>query len=158
MANKVNPPPQLQIPKAILADREWLAYERQRDTILFQLWQRMGGNTDIIDDTQQNVTGASSRVSRNAARINSLELKEFEIVTALTNTTTDRNQIIICKNTSPIEVTLDPQAVEDDEVHIKRRGEQVIVIGLIDGDNDQIINVLNWSSHYVFDGTDWSSI
>ncbi|RKW71272.1 hypothetical protein, partial [Bacillus sp. L75] len=90
--------------------------------------------------------------------INSLELKEFEILTTLIDLTTDRNQIILCKNVAPITIILDPQAVEEDEVHVKRRGEEVTVIGLIDGSNDQIINVLNWSAHYVFDGTDWSSI
>ncbi len=81
----VNPPPQLKIPENILKDPQWLAYERQRDIIIFQLWQRTGGNVDVIEDSQQNITSSSSRVSRNAARINSLELKEFEIV----NTTTD---------------------------------------------------------------------
>jgi hypothetical protein len=111
-----------------------------------------------VENTEQALTSTGSRVSRNAARINSLELKEFEILTTLIDLTTDRNQIILCKNVAPITITLDPQAVAEDEVHIKRRGDTVTVIGLIDGLNDQVINVLNWSSHYVFDGTDWSSI
>lgn len=158
MANRINPPPQLQVPPALLKDKPTRDYLRQVETILFQLWQRTGGDTDIIDDGQNNITSTSSRVSRNAARINSLELKEFEILTTLIDLTTDRNQIILCKNVAPITIILDPQAVEEDEVHVKRRGEEVTVIGLIDGSNDQIINVLNWSAHYVFDGTDWSSI
>lgn len=155
---QVNPPPQLNIPPNLLKDRQTRDYLRQIETILFQLYNRTGGNTDIVEDSQQNITSTSSRVSRNAARINSLELKEFEILTTTGDLTTDRNQIILCKNIAPITITLDPQAVSEDEVHIKRRGEEVAVIGLIDGSNDQIINVLNWSSHYVFDGTDWSSI
>ena len=158
MANPVNPPPQLQIPQALLKDRQTRDYLRQVETILFQLWNRVGGDTNIIEDSQQGLTSTSSRVSRNAARINSLELKEFEILTTLVDLTTDRNQIILCKNVTPIIITLDPQAVAEDEVHVKRRGESITVVGLIDGSNDQIINVLNWSAHYVFDGTDWSSI
>ena len=158
MATQVNPPPQLKLPQAVLKDPQWAAYERQRDTILFQLWQRMGGDTDIIEDNQQNITSSSSRVSRNAARINSLELKEFEIVKATADVTAKEYQIIICKNVMPITVTLDPQAVEDDEVHIKRRGGSIDVIGSIDGFTNKTINVLNYSMHLIYDGTDWSEI
>lgn len=158
MAVNVNPPPQLKIPQAIQKDPQWLAYERQRDTILFQLWQRIGGPTDIIDESQQNITSTSSRVSRNAARINSIELKEFEIVNTTESVTTEEFQIVICKNTSPITVTLDPQAIKDDEVHIKRRGESIEVVGEIDGFTNKTINVLNYSMHLIYDGTDWSEI
>lgn len=111
-----------------------------------------------IDDSKQEITSSSSRVSRNAARINSLELKEFEIVSTTTALTTFRNQIIICKNTDVIDITLDPQAIEEDEVHIKRRDAQVGVIGLVDGKNNLTINIKNFSLHLVFDGIDWSQI
>jgi hypothetical protein len=112
---------------------------------------------DVIA-TEQALTSTSSRVSRNAARINSLELKRFEIVEVLADITTDLNQMLICRNVAPITVTLDPDAIEEDEVHIKRRGESITVVGLIDGSNDEIINVLNWNAHYVFNGLDWSSM
>ncbi len=158
MAVSVNPPPQLKMPTVILKDPQWLAYERQRDIILFQMWQRMGGTTDIIEESQQDITGSSSRVSRNAARINSLELKEFEIVNTTVGLTAEEFQIIICKNTVSIDITLDPQAIENDEVHIKRRGSSINVIGSIDGFTNKTINVLNYSMHLVFDGTDWSEI
>lgn len=157
MAVKVNPPPQLRTPKVMLSDPEWLAYERQRDTILFQLWQRVGGGTDLIEDSQQNITSSSSRVSRNAARINSIELKQFEIIKTTESLTTEEFQIIICKNPLPIIVTLDPQAVEDDEVHVKRDDGDVMLLGLIDGVLDYIIPE-NWSLHLVFNGIDWSNI
>jgi len=158
MANPVNPPPQLRIPRSFLGDPEVKSFVEQTNTILFQLWQRTGGTTDIIEDSQQNITSSSSRVSRNAARINSLELKEFEIVNTTTSVTAEEFQIIICKNVSSIDVTLSPQAVENDEVHIKRRGGPINVIGSIDGFTDKLINVLNYSMHLVFDGTDWSEI
>jgi hypothetical protein len=157
MAN-VNPPPALKMPRIILEDREWRDYERDRDTILFQLWQRTGGNTDEVEESKNNITSSSSRVSRNAARINSLELRQFEIVNAISDLTTRDYQVVICKNTVPISITLDPQAVEDDEVHIKRRGVSVEVIGSIDGFTNKTINLLNYSMHLIFDGTDWSEI
>jgi len=157
MAN-VNPVPTLRIPMAFRKDREVLAFVEQLNTIVFQLRERTGGNVDTIENSTQNITSSSSRVSRNAARINSIELKEFEIVQTTTSLTASEYQIIICKNTLPIEVTLDPQAVEDDEVHIKRRGGSISVIGLIDGFTNRTLNVKNYSMHLVFDGTDWSEI
>jgi hypothetical protein len=121
--------------------------------------------TDVVNDTvteviatEQALTSTSSRVSRNAARINSLELKRFEIVDVLSDVTSNLNQMLICRNVVPIVVTLDPNAIQEDEVHVKRRGESITVIGLIDGSNDEIINVLNWNAHYIFNGTDWSSM
>lgn len=155
---QVNPPPQLNIPPNFLKDRETRDYLRQIETILFQLYNRTGGASDIIEDNQQDITSTSSRVSRNAARINSLELKEFEIVNTTTGLAAEEFQIIVCKNTSPINITLDPQAIENDEVHIKRRGGSIEVIGSIDGLTNKTINVLNYSMHLVFDGVDWSEI
>ena len=111
-----------------------------------------------IENTEQALTSTSSRVSRNAARINSIELKEFEIVNTTTDLTTEEYQIVICKNVAPINITLDPNAIKDDEVHIKRRGEEITVIGSIDGFTNKTINILNYSMHLVFDGTDWSEI
>lgn len=158
MAVKVNPPPLLTIPRKFLEDREVRSFIEQQNVIIFQLWNRTGGDNDDISDSKENITSSSSRVSRNAARINSIELKEFEIVTTTTSLTAEEFQIIICKNTAPITVALDPQAIEHDEVHIKRRGESIEVIGSIDGFTNKTINVLNYSMHLIFDGTDWSEI
>lgn len=115
-------------------------------------------SSENIESTEETLTSTGSRVSRNAARINSLELKEFEILQVTAGVTTEENQILICKNTVPIDVTLDTQAIEEDEVHIKRRGSIINVIGLIDGFTNRTINVKNYSMHLVFDGTDWSEI
>jgi hypothetical protein len=46
MSNPVNPPPQLRIPRQFLGDRETMAFFEQQRTILFQLWSKLGGNTD----------------------------------------------------------------------------------------------------------------
>lgn len=158
MAVNVNPPPALKIPQAFLNDREVRTFIEQQNTIIFQLYNRTGGNNDAIEESEQNITSSSSRTSRNSAKINSLELKEFEIISTTEDLTTEEFQIIICKNTSPIMITLDPQAIENDEVHIKRRGVSIEVVGSIDGFTNKTINVLNYSMHLVFDGTDWSEI
>jgi hypothetical protein len=112
----------------------------------------------IVETTEQELTSTGSRVSRNATRINSIELKEFEIIKTTVGVTTAAFQVIICKNATPIIIILDPQAVEDDEVHIKRRGELVTVKGLIDGFTDFDLNAPLYSMHLIYDGTDWSEI
>jgi hypothetical protein len=134
MSISVNPPPQLRIPKIILQSKEWLEYEKQRDIILFQLYSRTGGNDD-------NVSNPKGR---------------FEIVNVTSNKVTSGSQILICRNTLPIVIQLDPNAIEETEVHVKRRGSEVLVTGSIDGETDRTINILNWNDHYVFDGVDWS--
>jgi len=130
---------------------------RFMDWIELVTGQTNTSSTDI-ENTQQDVIASSSRVSRNAARINSIELKEFEIVNTAIGVTAEEFQVIICKNTTPITVTLDPSAIKDDEVHIKRRGASIKVIGSIDGFTNKTINVLNYSMHLIFDGVDWSEI
>ena len=158
MAFRVNPPPHLRLPEEFAKDKAKREFFRQIDQILFQLWNRTGGPTDAVDEAGQTLTSTGSRVSRNAAKINSLELKDFEIVQTSIDFTTIRNQIIICKNSSRIEVTLDPQAIEEDEVHIKRRDAEIKVIGTVDGFTNRTINIKGYSMHLVFDGVDWSEI
>tara|TARA_R110000851_G_scaffold105683_1_gene224285 strand:+ start:5965 stop:6261 length:297 start_codon:yes stop_codon:yes gene_type:complete len=46
--NKINPPPLLRKPKAFKGESDVNAYTDQIETILFQMWKRMGGNTDYI--------------------------------------------------------------------------------------------------------------
>lgn len=47
---KVNPPPMLRIPKAFLSDPAVRAFVEQQNTIMFQLWERTGGNNDFISE------------------------------------------------------------------------------------------------------------
>lgn len=86
MANPVNPPPFLRIPKAFLQDKEVRAFVEQQNTVLFQLYQKLGGNTDPIADLENsNSNGFSSQVQWMQQQINGLP--EFTIDT--TGFTTD---------------------------------------------------------------------
>lgn len=158
MANRVNPPKQLVLPNSIRENRDLKKAFDDTHFILFQMWQRLGGGDDAVENSKQDIISSGSRVSRNAARINSLELKEFEIIITTESLTTFINQIIICKNTGSIDITLDPEAIEGDEVHIKRSADVVEVIGQVDGLTNLTINVPLFSLHLVFNGTDWSQI
>lgn len=158
MVIPVNPPPLLKIPKRFFDDPELRPFFEQQKTILFQLWNRSGGSIDIITETIEALTSTASRVARDAAKINALEKVGFDVELVTADFTTLRNQILICKNTSPISVTLDPNAVNEDMVHIKRRASSITVVGTIDGLTNKIINVVNYSMFLAFDGTDWSEI
>ena len=155
----VNPPPQIILPQSLIdLGPDVVNYFQQQNRFDLQLWTRTGGASDEIDNSAQNLTSTGSRVSKNAAIINSLQLKEFEIVIVTADFETSGNQILICKNTIPIQITLDPNAIEEDELHIKRRDEEIEEIGTIDGLPNRTISVLQHSDHLVFDGIDWSVI
>ena len=63
MTNPVNPPPFLNIPREFLANKEQRAFFQQQNTILFQLWQKLGGASDPIADlTSFSTNGFSSQV------------------------------------------------------------------------------------------------
>ncbi len=158
MSVAVNPPPQLRIPDKFFEDPDIRAYFEQQSTILFQLWNRTGGSDDDVDSSQQDLTSMGSRVARNAVKINALEKTSFDVEIISADFTTSRNQIIICQNTSVIDVTLDPNAIEEDQIHIKRTRDVVNVIGNIDGDTSKKINVKYFSMHLVFNGVEWSQI
>ncbi len=158
MSIAVNPPPQLRIPDEFFNNPDIRAYFEQYNTILFQLWNRTGGSEDVVDNSQQDLTSMGSRVARNAVKINALEKTSFDVEIISVDFTTSRNQIIICQNTSVIDITLDPNAIQEDQIHIKRTSDVVNVIGNIDGDTSKKINVKYFSMHLVFNGVEWSQI
>ncbi len=91
-------------------------------------------------------------------RVADLEYRVYEIVNTTASIDSEPFTTIICKNTLPIDITLDTDAKENDEVNIKRRGATVNVIGQIDGSTNMTLNIKNYSMKLVFDGTEWSEI
>ena len=77
----VNPPPQLRIPKAFLADREVRSFIEQQNTIIFQLWVKLGGNDDPISEIgNEGSTSFSPIIQQTIKRLNGLP--EFTIDTS----------------------------------------------------------------------------
>ena len=75
------------------------------------------------------------------------------------NFSTSRNQILVCVNAAPIEITLDPDAVDGDELHILRTDAEVTEKGVVNGVADRTINVVDWSDHLVYtDAAGWRVI
>ena len=112
---------------------------------------RITKNEADIIELQEDVVDLQLRVA-------ALEYRAYKIIQTTTPLTTGPFETIICKNTSSIDITLDPDAKENDEVNIKRRGAPINVIGSIDGLTNITINANLYSMKLVFDGTDWSEI
>ncbi len=81
MANFVNPPPFLKIPPEFLKDRVVRAFFEQQNTVIFQLWNKLGGNTDPVADlANSSSNGNSSQVQWMQKQISGLP--EFTIDTS----------------------------------------------------------------------------
>jgi len=89
MANPVNPPPFLRLPKAFIQDREVRAFIEQQNTIIFQLYQKLGGNADPISDIgNDGISNLSSQLQQVIKRLDGLP--EFTMDTeGFTMDTTD---------------------------------------------------------------------
>lgn len=131
--------------QGILQDTSFLADE------IDAIEARVVNNEEDIEALQEDVADLKESVEL-------LEYKKFVVVTTDESLTTSQFQIIICNNLSPIEITLKPNAVKDDELHIKRNGEQVTLKGNVNGLSDRVLNIPQWSDHLVFNGVDWSTI
>jgi len=60
---EVNPPPHVKLPKKLAEDPELRAYFQNRDFIQFQLWQKQGGGSDLIEDANQRVPTIHAEVT-----------------------------------------------------------------------------------------------
>ena len=90
MANFVNPPPFLKIPPEFLKDRVTRAFFEQQNTVIFQLWNKLGGNNNPLSDLEnRSANGFGSQVQFLQQQINGLP--EFTIDT--TGFTTDTTSI-----------------------------------------------------------------
>lgn len=120
--------------------------------------QDFGFTSDELDDLEVRVKNNEDSIVGLDQRVDELEYRAFETVITTADMTTQGYQVIICNNIVPITITLNTLAIDETEVHIKRRGAEVTIIGTIDGLVDRVINVPLWSDHLIYDGTDWSVI
>ena len=85
--------------------------------------QDFGFTSDELDALDVRVTVNEFNIAALDERVDVLEFKAFETVLTTVDLTTNGYQIIICKNTIPIIITLELAPQDETEVHIKRRGE-----------------------------------
>lgn len=124
--------------QGILQDFAYLADETDA------LELRVEINEADIDELQQKVEDLEARTLRVISTTLSLVAESFKIV--------------LCNNSTPITITLNPDAVKDDMIHVMRKNASVDVIGTINGLTDRTINVVNYSELYIYDGSEWSTI
>jgi hypothetical protein len=88
MANQVNPPPFLRIPTDFIQDREKRAFFEQNNTILLQLYNKLGGNNDPIADLANfSSNGNSSQDQWLQKQINGLPVFTIDTTGFTTDTT-----------------------------------------------------------------------
>ena len=81
MANQVNPPPFLRLPKSFMQDREVRAFIEQQNTVIFQLWRKLGGNNDPISEIgNEGISNFSAQLQQVTKRLDGLP--EFTIDTS----------------------------------------------------------------------------
>lgn len=150
----------IQWPQQWVEDPEIGPVVNYLNKFLHDLFLRTGGGSDLIEEADEKITANNSRVSRNAARIDSLEFVRFRVVEVTADYTAQPFEIVICNNVVPITITLDTSSILDDQIHVKRKptAAEVNVVGAIDGGTERTINIPNWSDYYVFGETEWAVI
>jgi len=150
----------IQWPQKWVEDPEISPVVNYLNIFLHDLWVRSGGGEDLIESAEQAITSSNSRVSRNGAKIDSLEDIRFRVVPVTSDYTASPFEIVECNNTSPITITLEPNALIEDQIYVKRKqnSAKVTVIGPIDGDTSRVINIKKWADFYVFGATEWMVI
>ena len=119
MSHLVNPPPFLKIPPELLKDRVTKAYFEQQNTIIFQLWEKLGGNTDPLDD----LTGYVEQIAINSATaVSPAQLFSHQVQIDDANDRIDTNEINIESN----EIALSTVLRTADLVKVNQRVDELI--------------------------------
>lgn len=87
-------------------------------------------------------------------RVAALEYRVYENVSTTTSLTTEEFQIILCKNTLPIEITLKTDPIDGDEISVIRTNATVKVIGSINNKTNLTLNVKGSGPKFVYDAAD----
>lgn len=137
--NKVNPPRQLRLPPSISSNPDLRRAFDDRDYILFQLWTRVGGGADFIDDNKTSGYEFDDLINNTAK-----EQLLSDVVSTAVNYTTIGDQVIKC--TAALTVTLNDEPEDQEKAQILVTNGDVTIDGNsrnIDGDTDVTIVFAN---------------
>jgi hypothetical protein len=87
-------------------------------------------------------------------RITALEYRVYENVSTTISLTAEEFQIILCKNTSNINVTLKLDPIDGDEISVIRTNATVKVIGTINGKTNLTLNRKGSGPKFRYDAAD----
>lgn len=109
---------------------------------------------DEIDALELRVIENEEDIVDLQLRVAALEYRVYENVSITTDFTTEEFQIVLCKNTSNIEVILKPDAKDGDEVSVIRTNAQVKVIGTVNNKTNLTLNIKGSGPKFVYDAAD----
>lgn len=111
-----------------------------------------------VTKNEADIIALDLRVTENEAdivdlqlRVAALEYRVYENISISANFTTEEFQIILCKNTTSIDVTLKTDPVDGDEVSVIRTNATVKIIGPINGKDNLTLNVKGSGPKFVYD-------
>ena len=107
--------------------------------------------SDEIDALEIRVIQNEEDIIDLQLRVAALEYRVYENVSITTSLTTNEFQIILCKNTSPIEITLKTDPIDGDEISVIRTNSTVKVIGTINNKTNLTLNVKGSGPKFVYD-------
>jgi len=120
--------------------------------------EELTGKVNTTTDETGEINVQISQVLRLGGLIADILKKQEVVIPTTTSLTARAYEIIICNNSSPINVTTPINPIVGDIFNVKRKDAQVTVLGVIDGVTDKIINVQFWSMKLAYDGNEWSAV
>jgi len=128
-------------------------------TVRFAEFLEKTANTTNDNTSSVNETFSQPSLAGHIlAKLSELEKRTERIVITSASITANAFETIKCTNSSPINVTLEPNAIVNDIINVRRTNAVVTVIGLIDGLTNKTINVNGFSLKVIFDGTEWVQV
>ena len=135
MTNRVNPPKQLQLPASVAANPELKKAFDDRDFILFQLWKRVGGGADWIDEALQGLYEFDD-----LEKIDVKQAIEDHVAVVDSDYTTTLSETVVC--TAPLTVFLNETPDNREQAKIKiTNGDVTINAGSRKLDNEDSITI-----------------
>lgn len=107
--------------------------------------------SDEIDTLEIRVIQNEEDIVDLQLRVAALEYRVYENISTTTSLTTEEFQIILCKNTSPIEITLKTDPIDGDEISVIRTNATVKVIGTINKKTNLTLNIKGSGPKFVYD-------
>jgi len=120
--------------------------------------EELTGQINTTTDETGEINVQISQVLRLGGIVADILKKQENVVVTTTSLTARAYDLVICNNSSPIDITTPINPIQGDIFNVKRKDAQVTVLGIIDGVTDKIINVQYWSMKLAYDGTEWSAV
>jgi hypothetical protein len=121
--------------------------------------EQLTGQVNTTTDETGEINVQLSQVIRVVGLVGDILKRQEKVVVTTVSLTAKPYEIVICNNTSAIEITTPINPIKGDILPaIKRKDAEIKVIGPIDGETFKIINVVNYSMKLAYDGNEWNEI